>query len=261
MLVCFLGVFIGKLSQIPLAYLYINHGKQSVLTALFSLFQRRNPPSKVPLPAQLLPTKPNLPSDARGRRIVRSFSDQSVRAPAPTPTPLAKLRESSTGEKRKIISSHRRSRSLIPIIKIDHFDNIETPRQLSAGLLEREPRISESINPLPKPQRFTICPDDSLANSSTGNTDVGVGDRLAFRLFNPKSWGKDRPKVERRCSSPELCQPPLLPPTKSPASHKQSDSDGKLKGCLSSKGETKPTTRKVIRKAKSSYNLNVRESE
>lgn len=258
MLVCFLRVFIGKLSAIPLAYLYINHGKQSVLTALFSLFQRRNSPSNITLPIQLLPTKPNLPPNARGRRIVRSFSDQSVGAPKPTPTPLAKLRESSN-EERKIISSHRRSRSLIPIIKIDHFDNIETPRQLPAGLLKMEPPISESINPLPRPQHFTIYSDGSLANSSAGNVVIGVGDRPAFRLFNPKSWGKDRPKVERRCSSPQLCRQSLPLLTKCPASHKRNDSDGKLKGCSSSKGETKPTTRKVVRKAKSSYN--VRESE
>jgi hypothetical protein len=192
----------------PLACVYINHGKQSVLAALFSLFQRHNPPSKVPLPAQLLPIKPNLPSNTRGRRIVRSFSDKSPGAPTPAPTSLAKLREPST-EQRKFISSHRRSRSLIPIIKIDHFDNIETPRKLSAGSLKMEPRTSESINPSAKPRRSTVCPDGSLPNSSAGSMDVDVGDRPAFRLFNPKSWGKDRPKVERRSSSPQLCQPPL----------------------------------------------------
>ena len=156
------------------------------------------------------------------------------------------------------MSSHRRSRSLIPIIKIDHFDNVETPRKLSAGLLKMEPRISEAINPLPKPRRFTICPDGPLPNSSTENMDVGVGDRPAFRLFNPKSWGKDRPKVQRCTSSPQLCQPSLPLLTGSSAAHKQSNSDGKLKACSSSKGETKPV-RKVIRKAKSSYT--VREGE
>jgi len=183
-----------------------------------------------------------------------------VGTPKPTPTSLGKLRETPT-EKRKIISSHRRSRSLIPIIKIDHFDSIETPRQLSAELLKMEPRISESINPLPRPYRFTICLDDSLPNSggSTGNMGVGVGDRPGFRLFNPKSWGKDRPKVERRSSSPQLCQLPLPPLIGSAAPHKQSNSCGKFKACSSSKGEAKPITRKVIRKAKSSYN--VRESE
>jgi len=180
--------------------------------------------------------------------------------PKPTPTSLAKLRD-TPAEKRKIISSHRRSRSLIPIIKIDHFDNIETPRRLSAELLKIEPRISESINPLPTPYHFTICLDGSLPKSggSTGNMVVGVGDRPGFRLFNPKSWGKDRPKVERRSSSPQLCQLPLATLTGSAASHKQSNSSGKFKACSSSKGETKSVTRKVIRKAKSSYN--VRDSE
>ena len=209
------------------------------------------------MPAQSLSTKPNLPSNARGRRIVRSFSDKSLGAPTPAPTSLAKLREPST-EQRKFISSHRRSRSLIPIIKIDHFDNIETPRKLSAGLLKMEPRTSESIKPLPKPRRSTVCPDGSLPNSGAGNMDVGVGDRPAFRLFNPKSWGKDWPKVERRSSSPQLCQPPLPSLTGSSVSHKQSNSDGKRRVCSSSKGETKPV-RKVVRKAKSSYN--VRDSE
>ena len=157
-----------------------------------------------------------------------------------------------------MISSRRRSRSLIPIIKIDHFDNIETPRKLSAGSLKMEPRISESINLLPKPPRSTVCPDGPLPNSRTGNMDVGVGDRPAFRLFNPKSWGKDPPKVERRSSSPQLCQPPLPSLTGSSASHKQSNSDGRRKACSSLRGETKPV-RKVIRKAQSSYN--VRDSE
>ncbi|KIM47547.1 hypothetical protein M413DRAFT_439211 [Hebeloma cylindrosporum] len=232
----------------------------SVVTALFSVFQRRSPPSKNPVPAKSLPTKPNLPPNARGRRILRSFSDQSVGAPAPAPTPasVAKLRESTTG-KRKIISSHRRSRSLIPIIKIDHFDHIESPRQLSAGSLKIEPPIPESTvtNPLPKSYRFTISPDESLPKSGGSTANVVVGDRPAFRLFNPKSWGKDRPNVERRSSSPQLFHPPAALPslTGSPASHKQSNSDGKLKAGSSSKGEEKPATRKVIRKAKSCYNV------
>jgi hypothetical protein len=88
---------------------------------------------------------------------------------------------------------------------------------------------------------------------------VGVGDRPAFRLFNPKSWGMDRPKVERRSSSAQLGQPPLVLLSESSVPHKKSDSNGKLRTCSRLKVEPESKTRKPLRKATSSYNI--RESE
>jgi len=224
-------------------FLYASLGfSLSVLAALFSIFQRPNRPNKVPSPTPLLPAKPKLPSNVRGRRIVRSFSDQSIKSPTPRPLP-AKLREPSS-EKRIISSSHRRSRSLIPIIKIDHFDNIE-------------PRVSGPINTLPKPYHFTISPDDPApsSESSTSSMGAGVGDRPPFRLFSLRSWGKDRPKVGGRSSSAQLGQPPLVHLTGFPVSHKKSDSDGKRKVCLRSRVESEPKTRKTLRKATSACNV------
>jgi len=226
-------------------FLYASLGfSLSVLAALFSIFQRPNRPIKVPSPASLLPTKPKLPSTARGRRIVRSVSDQSIKSSKPTPLP-EKSREPSS-EKRIISSSHRRSRSLIPIIKIDHFDNIE-------------PRVSGPINHLPKPYYFTISPDDPAPSSESRTSSMGVGvgghDRSAFRLFSLKSWGKDWPKVGRHSSSGQLDQPPLVHPTEFPVSHKKSNSDGNLKICSRSRVESEPKTRKTVRKATSSRNV------
>ncbi|KAF8910077.1 hypothetical protein CPB84DRAFT_1842736 [Gymnopilus junonius] len=234
----------------------------SVLAALINLLHRPKA-QDAPIVSTYTRAVPSL--SPRGRRILRSVSDESSKTPlriskqAPKPLPSARRDEASRpkepSSEKKVISSrhvHRRSKSMasIPIITIDYFGSTDTLNALrSAGLPKTVPQILEATaelsGPLPRP---TINDVASSSTSSTFNqTTAHCGDDQpapGFRLFGIKPWGKERSKgLERRQSSPQLCRSSSLPRS---SCHKQTSSDGMLRS--PTKNEKKTKARKPLRK-------------
>ncbi|KAH9486321.1 hypothetical protein JR316_0000385 [Psilocybe cubensis] len=242
----------------------------SVLAALLSAIY----PSKVQYAGGIAFHKqPTLPNAARGRRPVRTISDQQVEG-AKEKLPLLQVVEevkkvSRDKTVRRSVSAHelRHSVSMVPVITVDYFGSAESPRRASAGpVLIDSPSISNPVTTLPEHIPFVITPPptpptvaSSLPTSppasapcsppatiSSISTDASVkSDKSGFRLFHIKHWGKDKPKntpnLARRQSSPHLCPKKLC--------HKHTNSDGNIPIVVNI--ETKPKSRKMLRKMSS----------
>jgi len=161
------GVFIGAAGL-----LYASLGfSLSVLAALFGIFYPFiNPPR-----ARSSHARPHLPRKPRRPRIVRSFSDQTRKVTVPKPPEHLSIEKECTLD---VKSLRRRSKTLIPIITIDHFGSTNSPG-------------------LPKP---VLPAETSLPNPA--NTDGAAVDSSNMR----------RPTIKRRCSSP-LIRPRLASPS------------------------------------------------
>jgi len=138
----------------------------SILAALFGIFYPFIGPPRV----QSFHARPHLPRKLSRPRIVRSFSDPTGKVTVP------KQPEHLSIEKDDVKSLRRRSKTLIPIITIDHFGSTN-----SSGYL----------NLSPKP---VVPAEVSLPE----NKDGAAAD----------SSNMSRPKIKRRCSSP-LIRPRL----------------------------------------------------
>ena len=128
-------------------------------------------------------------------QILRPLPTISVEEKVPNPLP-GKI-------KRRF--HHQRSHS-IPAILVDNFDSSEYITWNSADHLDAEPRppvLSEDTSP-----PSTI---DPLRRSAT--THLFCDGKTRPRIFNPKSWGKDKKSNSlKRCrSSPQLYAGPFLP--------------------------------------------------
>jgi len=143
----------------------------SVLAALFGIFY----PFITPPRAQSFHARPHLPRKLSRPRIVRSFSDQTGKVTVPKPLEQLSIEKECTHD---VKSLRRRSKTLIPIITIDHFGSTNSP-----GFL----------NLLPKP----VLPAETLLPTPV-NTDGAAKD----------SSNMSRPRIKRRCSSP-LIRPRL----------------------------------------------------
>ena len=217
------------------------------------------------------------PSSARGRQLLRSVSDKSAKSPLRTPKfgqktlsprisqELKKPGVKEPSSEKKICKPsrhlHRRSKSManIPIITIDYFGSTETLNgRRSAEVVKKVPPIPEVVHepPKPAPEPQEVLPvsadppssdlksPDSTLPSSTGAECDNNQAAPSFRLFGLKPWGKEKSKRLERCkSSPQLCRSQSLP--RSP-SHKQSSSDSSVTS--PTKDETKPKSRKSLRK-------------
>ncbi|KAF8807929.1 hypothetical protein BYT27DRAFT_7190021 [Phlegmacium glaucopus] len=149
----------------------------SVLAALFGIFNPFiNPPR-----ARSFHSRPHLPRKLRGPRTVRSFSDQSKKVTVHRPEHLSVERECTHDNVKAL---RRRSKSLIPVITIDHFGSTNSP------------------DFLPKPVLH--------AETSPVNTDVTVMDLSTM----------SRPRIKRRSSSPLVL--PRSTPLAVPSSHSDS---------------------------------------
>lgn len=142
-------------------------------------------------------------------------------------TAIKQLPESPS-EKDRGPHFHGRSRS-IPTIMVDHFDSTEHISRTSPDSSRVEPRISGPITPLPQPQSHISPPSSaqtiSTTKSNCSNTicSAVTTARSKPRLFDPKSWGKDK-RLKRCQSSPQLSKPPEMPFITS-VSHKSTGSD------------------------------------
>jgi len=258
---------------------------QSVLGALLNAIYRGTPQEVSPLPNQLrAPKDSTFATKARHQplRIARSFSDQSPKTVKKNPDSVNEKRKplrtpksasASSAEKKRTelskgkdvgedtkpkersssLHSHRRSRSMVPIITIDFFGSTENLRPNSADFLKIEPRIKGTVVPLPKP--LVTSPASPTSTSSNGSTSTchttAEKEKHTFRLFKP--WGKDKPKgvsLKRSRSSPQLCHGPLLPAV---ACHRQvgSDGDRTLKELPEKARPQTPKTHKTLRKMSS----------
>jgi len=203
----------------------------SVLTSLLGLFgigqifkpQVQNVPRSKP---RLLPL---VPRNRPITRTLRSCSDKSSTAPLFS-TPLEYKQH-----KRKVLASHRRSRS-IPLITLDYFGSTEQ--------LDMKPRSSFGTLPARKPLTFVIPqpPDrrrvesSHLADSDTQKS----GSRLANLFSKEKKREKENLwKVRKPPSSPVVPQP-LEDSTKQPqAPLKRRKSDIDERPLLSNEGQKK----------------------
>ncbi|CAA7264823.1 unnamed protein product [Cyclocybe aegerita] len=225
----------------------------SVLAAIFSLFPRpTKPPPPLPKARPGIPPNIRVPSGSRARiPPKRSFSDQSPTSPAKLLLASEKLKELTVEEKKRArsLASHRRSRS-IPIITIDYFGSTETLRKkTSADFLRAEPKALPSVT---EPQvSFAAAPEVPERRGRTRSrppppTPMPCHDKQGFSLANLKPiFTKEKPKPERRQSSPQLCSCPSLPPI----CHKTSGSDGTPQA--HSKSVSNSKSRKTLRKMQS----------
>ncbi|KAF8167409.1 hypothetical protein B0H34DRAFT_792138 [Crassisporium funariophilum] len=248
------GVFVNAAG-----FLYASLGfSLSVLAALFNIFHR-NQVQPVPTLKKAASSRkevaktdtglkkekkvsivskghPSIPPNARCRPPLRTFSDQTL-AQKPAPEPFPESLDPERARKR----IHRRSRS-IPIITIDYFGSTDALRPTSADFLKVEPRFQVPVQPLPRPLTFIITSPPEHEAISLPNAPKP--DRHGFRLSSLKpSWIKDKPKVERRRSSPHLDHPPPLPVA---LPHGRSNSDEILTVPL--RKDTKLKPRKVLRR-------------
>jgi len=244
-------------------FLYASLGfSLSVLAALLGLFHRSDIKPKPPSPRKLAkphlhPTLSRSQPSSRPQRMPlrRSFSEQSPKSPVPISFSTPKLIESSQEGtmRRKMLASHRRSRS-IPIITIDFYDSIDNLRQVPVENANSS-LIDAPLPPLPKPKRLTFvvtAPERDVRPAPA----VESTERPVFRLANLwiKDKEKDRPRVSRRGSAPQL-RTGRLPKSPAPTfvrpktTHKASSSDETLSD--SQKCSSKLKRRKPIRKVPS----------
>lgn len=146
--------------------------------------------------------------------LSRSFSEKEVVfSQSPPSSPFEILRPLPTGaekvpepllEKNKRRFHHQRSHS-IPAILVDNFDSSEYITWNSADHLDAEPRPPIHIEDASPPATI-----DPIRRSATTHSFCDGKSRP--RIFNPKSWGKDKKsKSLKRCrSSPQLYAGPLL---------------------------------------------------
>jgi len=137
----------------------------SVLAALFGIFY----PFINPPPTRSSHARPHLPRKLRRPRIIRSFSDQTRKATMAKPPEHHPVEKACTQD---VKSLPRRSKSLIPIITIDHFGSVN----------------SLDFNLLPKPVPNPANTDGAAVNLST----------------------MSRPRIKRQCSSPLIPASPAL---------------------------------------------------
>lgn len=143
-----------------------------MLAALVGIFIRFSSPPR----ARPSYSRPHLPRKLRGPRTVRSFSGQSTKVTVPQPPEYLSVETECTPD---VKSLRRRSKSLVPIITIDHF---ESP---------------DFLNFLPKPVLNTEASLPKLASTDGTAMDLST---------------ISRPTIKRRSSSPfVLCHPTPLP--------------------------------------------------
>lgn len=182
-----------------------------MLAALFGLFNHFINPLRARSPHPRL----HLSRKLRGPRTVRSFSDQSKKVTvSKLPEHLPFVEKECTHD---VKSLRRRSKSLIPVITIDHFGTTNSP---------------DFHNFLAKP----ILPiETSLPNPV--NTD-GTAMDLSTMC---------RPRIKRRSSSPLVLSRATSPPV--PSSH-----SGSL--LVPWRKESKSSSIKISRKTPSAADLN-----
>jgi len=140
----------------------------SVLAALFGIFSPFISPPRV----QSFHARPHLPRKLHRPRIVRSSSDQTGKVTVPKPPEHLSIEKEFAHD---VKSLRRRSKTLIPIITIDHFES------------------TNFLNPLTKP----VLPAETLLPKPANTEGVAVD-----------SSNMSRPRIKRRCSSP-LIRPRL----------------------------------------------------
>jgi len=189
--------------------LYASLGFSLSVLALFGIFNHFiNPPQ-----GRSFHARPHLPRKLRKLRGPRTVSGQTCKTAVPKPPEHPSVAKECTHDVKAL---RRRSKSLVPIITLDHFEFTNS---------------LDFSNSLPKP----VLPTESLL-PNFANTD---GPAMELSTVN-------RPRLKRRCTSPlVLSYAASLP---EPSAH-----DSLL---VPSRKESKSSSTKTSRKTPSTADLN-----
>ncbi|KAF8204007.1 hypothetical protein BJ912DRAFT_941621 [Pholiota molesta] len=254
------GVFVNMAGFVYASFGFSLSVIAALLNLLFYSFNAEHEHT-LTLPPRSKPAHPPRPH-ARSRQSIRSLSEHPIKVLSDVPEPSSSGQgpQASPSEKKRVIfhqhslpstpvkithhtgettaikqlpeppskgrgpHCHGRSRS-IPTMMVDHFDSTEHISRTSPDSSQAEPRMSGPIAPLPQPQSLVSPPSVQTTSTTKSNSicSAVTTARPKPRLFDPKSWGKDK-RLKRCQSSPQLCKPPEMPFITS-LSHKSTGSD------------------------------------
>jgi len=204
----------------------------SVLTSLLGLLSARQPPKLMNIPPKPH-LQPLVPRNRPVPRTLRSCSDK----PSTTAKPAAPILDDKQ-RRRKMLASHRRSRS-IPLITLDYFGS-------AVGGTEVENAL-----PVRKPLTFVIPPPPGREREYPRSAGYDT-EKSGFRLANLFSTERKREKEkmqkirERRPSLPPALVPQLEGPAKQPqASRKRRKSEVSKTPLLGQGNVVRPQVRRV----------------
>lgn len=187
---------------------------QSVLTSFLSLLSPRQPPKLTNVPLSKPHLQPLVPRTRPITRNLRSCSDKPSTAILATNPPEPTLDDSQ--RRRKMLASHRRSRS-IPLITLDYFGSTENLHKITHDDSDVQ------LGPLPvrKPLTFVIPPPpgrDPVQPPTPWSAGYDT-EKSGFRLAN--LFSKEKKKEKEKMRKVGESRPPSPQPLETSEKHPQ----------------------------------------